>query len=43
VYWWQGRGSYQVGRYRPDGRMTVIGQFVDRDAAIEAVLPPSGT
>ena len=43
VYWWQGRGVYQVGRYRPDGRMTMIGQFVDRDAAIEALLPPSGT
>ena len=40
MYWWQLRGVYQVGRYHTDGRMRMIGQFVDRDAAIEAALPP---
>ena len=39
LYWWQGRGVYQVGRYGEDGRMTMLGQFVDRDAAIDAALP----
>jgi CheY-like chemotaxis protein len=39
VYWWQGRGVYQLGRYLPDGKMQMIGQFIDRDAAIEAALP----
>ena len=39
VYWWQGRGVYQLGRYAESGRMTMIGQFVDRDTAIEAALP----
>lgn len=39
LYWWQARGIYQVGRYTAGGRMTMVGQFVDRDAAIEAALP----
>ncbi|HET6745766.1 MAG TPA: response regulator [Candidatus Limnocylindria bacterium] len=39
IYWWQGHGVYLVGRYRDVGRMTLVGQFVDRDAAIEAALP----
>lgn len=39
MYWWQSRGVYQLGRYQATGRMTMVGQFVDRDAAIEAVLP----
>lgn len=39
VYWWQGRGVYQVGRYQETGPMTMVGQFVERDAAIEAALP----
>jgi len=39
LYWWQGRGVYQLGRYTERGRMTMVGQFVDRDAAIEAALP----
>jgi len=39
LYWWQGRGVYQLGRYTESGRMTMVGQFVDRDAAIEAALP----
>lgn len=39
IYWWEGRGVYQLGRYQETGRMTMVGQFVDRDAAIEAVLP----
>jgi hypothetical protein len=39
LYWWQLRGVYQVGRYREDGRMMMVGQFVTRDAAIELALP----
>ena len=39
LYWWQLRGVYQLGRYTEGGRMTMVGQFVDRDAAIEAALP----
>ena len=39
VYWWQQRGVYQVGRYSDAGQMTMMGQFVDRDAAIEVALP----
>ena len=39
LYWWQLRGVYQLGRYTDSGRMTMVGQFVDRDAAIEAALP----
>jgi CheY-like chemotaxis protein len=39
IYWWQGRGVYQLGRYVSDGKMRMIGQFIDRDAAIEAALP----
>ena len=39
LYWWQQRGVYQVGRYDEQGQMTMMGQFVDRDAAIEIALP----
>ena len=39
LYWWQARGVYQVGRYDEAGQMVMIGQFVDRDAAIEVALP----
>jgi CheY-like chemotaxis protein len=39
MYWWQGRGVYQAGRYGADGKLRMIGQFVDRDTAIEAALP----
>lgn len=39
MYWWQGRGVYQIGRFGPDRTMQMIGQFVDRDAAILAALP----
>ncbi len=39
LYWWQGRGVYQVGRYRESGQLVLIGQFADRDAAIEMALP----
>lgn len=42
VYWWQARGVYQVGRYNDDGQMVMVGQFVDRDAAIELALPLRG-
>jgi CheY-like chemotaxis protein len=42
LYWWQQHGVYQVGRYAEDGRMTMVGQFVNRDAAIEQALPPAG-
>ena len=39
VYWWQSRGVYQLGRYDEQGRMAMVGQFVERDAAIELALP----
>lgn len=39
LYWWQSRGIYQVGRYAESGILEMLGQFVDRDAAIEVALP----
>jgi len=39
LYWWQQRGVYQLGMYGDDGRMEMVGQFVNRDAAIEVALP----
>lgn len=39
IYWWQKRGVFQVGRYRDSGQLVMLGQFVDRDAAIEVALP----
>ena len=39
LYWWQQRGVYQVGRYDEEGTMRMIGQFIERDAAIELALP----
>lgn len=39
LYWWQSRGVYQVGWYRDSGQLVMVGQFVDRDAAIEMALP----
>jgi hypothetical protein len=39
VYWWQGRGVYQLGRYDVNGKMTMAGQFTELTAAIEIALP----
>jgi DNA-binding response OmpR family regulator len=39
LYWWQQRGVYQVGRYDESGRMRMVNQFVELDAAIEFALP----
>lgn len=39
IYWWQLRGAYQVGRYTQAGTLQMLGQFVDRDAAIVVALP----
>lgn len=39
LYWWQGRGVYQLGRYRESGELVMIGQFIDREAALELALP----
>jgi DNA-binding response OmpR family regulator len=39
LYWWQTRGVYQVGRYDDAGVMEMLGQFVERDSAIDLVLP----
>ena len=39
LYWWQSRGVYQLGRYRESGELVMIGQFVDREAALEFALP----
>ena len=39
IYWWQSRGVFQVGRYRDSGQLVMLGQFVERDAAIEVALP----
>ena len=38
LYWWQTRGVYQVGRFEETGEMTMIGLFIERDAAIDAAL-----
>ena len=38
LYWWQARGVYQVGRFDERGDMRMLGQFVDRDVAIDAAL-----
>ena len=38
LYWWQLLGVYILGRYEPDGRLTPVGQFLERDAAIAAVI-----
>lgn len=42
LYWWQLRGAYQVGRYRENGDLEMIGQFFDRDLAIEMALRGGG-
>lgn len=39
LYWWQWRGVYHVGRYTDRGQLRMLGQLVDRDAAIELALP----
>jgi CheY-like chemotaxis protein len=39
LYWWQARGVYQLGRYRDSGQLVMIGQFIDREAALEVALP----
>ena len=39
LYWWQARGVYQLGRYQESGELVMIGQFVDREAALEVALP----
>lgn len=39
MYWWQGRGVYQLGRYTDAGKLRMIGQFTDRDATIDIALP----
>jgi hypothetical protein len=39
VCWWQDRGVYQVARFKPDGRMQMLGQFTELSAAIEIALP----
>jgi CheY-like chemotaxis protein len=38
LYWWQARGVYQVARYTDEGEMRMIGQLVDRDAAIALAM-----
>lgn len=38
LYWWQARGVYQVGRYDEEGRLKMLGQFVDRDAAVYVAM-----
>ncbi|MGZ8475379.1 MAG: response regulator [Candidatus Limnocylindria bacterium] len=38
LYWWQLLGVYMLGRYESDGRLSLVGQFFDRDAAIAAVI-----
>lgn len=38
IYWWQGRGVYQVGRFQDDGTLRMVGQLTDRDAAIDLAM-----
>lgn len=39
LYWWQLRGVYLVGRYDDEGILKMLGEFVERDAAINVALP----
>ena len=39
IYWWQDRGVYQLGRFKGDGTMEMVGQFTELAAAIELALP----
>jgi len=41
LYWWQLLGVYMLGRYESDGRLSLVGQFLERDAAIAAVIHES--
>ena len=43
LYWWQGRGVYQLGRYQESGELVMIGQFIDREAALELALPTTAS
>lgn len=38
LYWWQLLGVYIVGRYDQGGRLTLVGHFLERDAAIGSVI-----
>lgn len=38
LYWWQRLGRYIVGRYDEDARLETVGQFFERNAAIEAAI-----
>ena len=39
IYWWQDRGVYQVARFRADGNMEMVGQFIDLETALDIALP----
>jgi CheY-like chemotaxis protein len=43
LYWWQRLGRYVVGRYDDTARLEMVGQFLERRAAVEAALQPSLT
>ncbi len=38
LYWWQRLGRYVIGRYDDQARLELLGQFFERDGAIEAAL-----
>ena len=42
IYWWQKLGVYIVGYYAADARLTLIGQFHDRSAAVTATRQAPG-
>lgn len=44
LYWWQRLGRYILGRYDTDARLEMVGQFFERNAAVDAALKgsPSG-
>lgn len=39
IYWWQNRGVYKLGRYSESGELSVIGEFLDLEGALEFALP----
>ena len=43
LYWWQTKGVYMIGRYDDDGRLEMIGEFLERSSAIVAAMQGPAT
>jgi hypothetical protein len=39
IYWWQDRVAYQLGRFKADGSMAMVGQFTVLAPPLEIALP----